>query len=360
MSNASPPTDKAATTTPKLPPEEQFWQRYSPHHEAPLSWAGSFMLHVLVIGSLVLFGIYLASALFGSNRSLPVEPVRLALGGGGGKPSGVGGGKGIGHGPEDVGPASEEKLPGQDDNTPKRPALNPIEKKQISEKFDPASARYIQESNSDAARAYARMEEGLRKRLADGLQPGHGKGGPGSGGGKDRGKGTGEGAGTGPGKATLTQREKRMLRWHMRFTANTGPEYLAQLRGLGAILGIPVNEGGKTEFWIVRDLHPPAKLLKNEDLSKIQRIYWWDDKPESAADIMRALGGEAASLRPGRFVAFMPEKLEKELFEMERRYVVNVLRMKPFNEDKIDETNFRVVPTGRGYRPELISVTLRR
>ena len=45
-----------------------------------------------------------------------------------------------------------------------------------------------------------------------------------------------------------------MLRWHMRFTANTGQEYLAQLRGLGAILAIPVKEQPAVEYKVVRDL----------------------------------------------------------------------------------------------------------
>jgi hypothetical protein len=345
-----------------VPPEEQFWKRYSPHGEAPLSMAGSVTLHALAIGVLLLLAVYVASVFLPPTRNLPVEPVRLDIaGGGGGKPKGVGDSKGIGGRTEDTGAASDdEKLPGQEENAPRLPPLSKVETAKVQEKFDPASARFLQETNSATARAIARMDDTLRKKLSDGLQRGKGKGGTGSGGGKGTGTGKGEGPGTGPGKATLSQREKRMLRWHMRFTANTGPEYLRQLRGLGAILAIPIREGGgETEYKIVRDLRHGAPLL-TEDVANIQRIYWIDDKPNSVRDIMNALGGEAATLRPNRFVAFMPEKLEENLFRMERSYVKNVLRV-PFNEDRIDETNFRVVPTGGGgYRPELISVTLRR
>ena len=360
MSTATPTRDPSTDTTLPVPPEERFWKRHSPHGEAPLSMAGSFTLHALVAGVLLLLAVYVASAFLPPTRSLPVEPVRLALpGGGGGKASGVGDGKGVGHG-EDTGPAGsdEERLPGQDDNAPRLPPLNKVEVAKVNDKFDPRSARYIQDAKSDTARAYARLEDTIRKKLSDGLRAGKGKGGTGSGGGKDKGKGAGEGAGQGDGKATLTQREKRMLRWHMRFSANTGAEYLRQLRGLGAILAIPMNEGDNPDYRIVRDLRPPAKLLK-EDLSNIKRIYWIDDKPNSIRDIMQALGGEAAGLRPSRFVAFMPQKLEAELFRMERGYVENVLKV-PFNEDRIDETHFRCVPGAGGYRPELISVTLRR
>jgi hypothetical protein len=147
-----------------------------------------------------------------------------------------------------------------------------------------------------------------------------------------------------------------MLRWHMLFRANSGEEYLRQLRGLGTILAIPVREGKEPEYRIVRDLRPGAALL-DEDLSKIQRIYWFEKQPNSVRDIMSALGHP--ELRPSQIVAFMPQKLEAELYRMEKNYVENVLGVKPFDEDRIDETDFHVVPTPRGYRPELLRVTLK-
>src|SRR5262249_52959430 len=138
-----------------------------------------------------------------------IEPVRLQIpGGGGGSKGGSGDGKGIGHGAEDVGNNQDsEVLPGED-KIVRRPALDPVEKNKISQKFDSNSARYIQESNSESAKAFARLEDSIRRKLSDGLKPGKGKGGTGSGGGKGTGTGTGEGAGTGAGKATLSQREK--------------------------------------------------------------------------------------------------------------------------------------------------------
>ncbi len=359
MSTAAPASQtKSAGPALKVPPEEQFWKRYSPHGEAPLSVAGSVTLHALAIGILVLFAVFLAALFVAPTRPLPVEPVRI-VGGGGGKIGGQGDGKGVGTpggGAEDADPTgTEEKpLPGEED-VPRRPALNVTEREQIKKEYSPQEVQVF--NKSETGKALARMEKSIRKRLHDGLA-GKGRGGPGQGGGKDKGKGTGEGAGTGPGKSTgtLTVREKRMLRWHMRFTANTGAEYLRQLRGLGAILAIPTREGDDPEYKIVRDLRPGGKLL-DEDISKIERIYWIDDKPNSVRDIMAALG---LSLRPSRFVAFMPPKLEEDLFNMERRYAENVLGLRPFNEDRIDETNFRVVPTARGYRPELLNVTLKR
>src|SRR5262249_8975439 len=51
MATGIPTTDKQAPG-PKLrvPPEEKFWKRYSPHGEAPLSLVGSFALHALAVG----------------------------------------------------------------------------------------------------------------------------------------------------------------------------------------------------------------------------------------------------------------------------------------------------------------------
>jgi hypothetical protein len=353
MANAAPVKDKKQAEHPTLvPPEERFWKRYSPHGEAPLSVAGSVAVHALAVGGLILFAVYLASLFYKPTRSLPIDPVRLELGGGGGKRTGTGDGPGVGQGAV-VGERADENQPGEEE-APRRPSLAPAEIAKIKDNFSPDDFRAIQKS--ETGKALARLDEGLASKLRDGLNPGRGKGGSGSGGGKGTGKGTGEGPGTGPGKATLTQREKRMLRWNMRFTASTGIEYLAQLRGLGAILAFPVTEGAKPQYKIVRNLKPGGKLL-DEDVSKINRIYWFDTKPRSVIDILNALGIRMSRI-PSQFVAFMPEELEKKLFDMERGYVERVLK-KQFDEDRIEETQFRVVPTGRGYRPELISVSMR-
>jgi hypothetical protein len=357
MSAAVPQTKSGA---PLIPPDEQFWKRYSPHGEAPLSVSGSLALHVLIGGGLLLAGIYLAALLYKPDRSLPVEPVRLKIeGGGGGRPDGHEKGVKGGGMVEDTGGEVDKELQqaGVDD-APRKPALEPVERKQIEKVYDSSSTRYISESTTAQAKKFAGLEQKIRSRLALADRPaGKGMGGPGTGGGKGTGEGKGEGPGKGEGKATLSKREKRMLRWHMIFTANSGPEYLLQLRGLGAILAFPVGEGPDPEYKVVRELRPGAPLL-DEDVSKIQRIYWIDDKPRSVVDILNALRLKLPRT-PGRFVAFMPEKLEEGLFKMEKRYVEQILRTK-FDEDKIDETRFRVVFKNGRYQPEIISVLLKR
>jgi len=143
-----------------------------------------------------------------------------------------------------------------------------------------------------------------------------------------------------------------MLRWSMLFNSNSGPDYLSQLQGLGAILAIPIREDKNgPEYRIVRDLSArPAKLI-NEDISKIQRIYWIDDKPQSVQDVMAVLGHP--ELRPSHFVAFMPEELEQKLFRLEKAYLDK--HRKGRTEDDIVETKFKINHTRGGYEPEVSS-----
>jgi hypothetical protein len=335
---------------PPAPPEERLWRRYSPRGELPLSASGSLFVHVLAGGIMLLVGIYLASYLYKPDHPLPVEPVRLALDGKGAKPGTPGGREGAAPGQpgdEDVGPEPGDEGPG-----PRPPALTPVERKRVEQQYDDASQRFLADIDTDSSKRWARLPDELRQGLARGLArtgppPRPGKKG-------DGGKGDGKG-----GKLELTQREKRMLRWHMVFTANSGKQYLAQLKGLGAILALPVKEGkgADPEYKVVRDLKPGGKLLA-EDVTKIQRIYWIDDKPQSVKDVVAALGLKLAQ-RPSRFVAFMPEALENELFRMEKGYVEKELKQK-FDEARIEETRFRVVLKKGKYQPEIVTVVLKK
>jgi hypothetical protein len=332
----------------RTPPEESFWKHYSPHHEFPLSLLSSAMLHALGITLLLLvaFGIILA---FKTNHSLPVDPVRLATGGGGGSPTGIEGGAGTGRAPEEnvtQGEKGEKSSPGED---VKRPELTPAQRSEIAMQFNDEGVRLIE--RSEVAKAMmANIDKEVQRKLHDGLSPAKGQGGPGTGGGKDKGKDKGTGPGTGEGRAKLSQREKRMLRWTMMFDTRSGSDYLRQLQALGAILAIPKPENPR-DYYIVRDLTKrPAELL-NEDLSQIQRIYWIDDKPQSVQGLMQALG---LQLMPNHFVAFMPQDLEDRLAKMELQYMGR-------KEEQIDATRFKVLPkSGGSYDVKVFDQTTKR
>jgi hypothetical protein len=312
-------------------PEERFWKRYSPHGELPLSGAGSFALHALGVGLLVLLG-FLSVWFTRPSRTLPVEAVQVA-GGGGGLRNGVEGSQGPGSRDEVV--ADQQSRPAGDQNVPTPPELARPQKRPPASQFK-EGARPIQVS-PEAREAFDRLRGAAQSQRKDGPPAGPGRGGPGPG-----------GDGPGPGRGgPRSPKIERMLRWSMLFNTQTGADYVRQLRGLGAILAIPVKEGERPEYRLVRNLSQrPAQLLE-EDLSKINRIYWIDDKPRSVQEVMKTLG---LQLQPRHFVAFMPEELEQKLLRLEKAHA-------GLEEDQIFETKFRVVERGGRFEPEVIEQT---
>src|SRR4051794_7955099 len=81
----------------RVPPDETIWKRYSPHHEAPLSFVGSVALHALVLGLLVVYGVLMFMWFKSQPKPLPIDTIRMP-GGGGGDPKGKGDAPGVGTG----------------------------------------------------------------------------------------------------------------------------------------------------------------------------------------------------------------------------------------------------------------------
>jgi hypothetical protein len=364
MSQTLPTTEKNAAPLakqPLVPPDERFWQRYSPHGELPLSGAGSLALHLLIFG-LMLLSAWLAYAVFShTTRSLPVEAVRLDLGGGGGSRHGVGDGPNRGNQPQEVGGDKTQEGAANPDpvDLEKRPELSVQPAASAPIQFDPVATRLIQQADTASSQAMQKLAKAnIRVQLPDRPPSSYGKGGTGKGGGSGGGEGTGIGDGRGEGTSSkLTQREKRMLRWSMLFDTRSGRDYLAQLKGLGAILAIPIdsntNAGNaqNNQYKVIHDLSArPAKLI-DKDVSKLNRIYWADDNPQSVRDVMDILG---LRLRPKYFVAFMPQELEEKLFKLEKAYLNQHHR--GCSEDDIEVTKFKMNRTGKGYEPEVIDM----
>jgi hypothetical protein len=367
MANA-PVADPKTTTPAKptlVPPEEQFWIRYSPHNEAPLSGVSSSVLHVLAI-LLVLLVIWIKNKLDPEEeqRPVPVDTAQFAPdaavvedpGGGGGHKKGRGDGPGVGKVGEDDpmetgGGSSPPKLEAP---PPPQPInLPPAQMTKVEGEYDndPAIKRIIAQGNEQAEILF-KMDETLRKKLRKNVvpPPGAGRGGSGSGGGRDKGKDKGEGSGTGPGQGKLTQREKRVLRWSMLFNTANGTDYRNQLHGLGAIIALP-QSGDR--FKVIRNLMNPA-AGKVEDISDIKRIYWVDEKPQSVQSLCTALGERV----PPYFVAFFPLKLEQELLDRE---LAALKRLDPrATEDDIERTHFDVKKGDGKYYVTVNRVTLRR
>jgi hypothetical protein len=323
-----------------VPPDERFWRRYSPHGELPLSGASSLAVHLLLFG-LLLLSAWLAFAVFRqAGRALPVDAVRLEPGG---NPQGDGKAPGAGNGLIEQGKGEEEISDPITDGGEKRPPLKANADVGRPIQFD---EKELRRGHPGDAMVFDRLREANQRiRGTEGQRR--------PGGGKD---GEGDGPGVGKqGKGKLAEQRDRMLRWSLLFDTQNGRDYVAQLGGLGAILAVPVGKDEKKpDFKIIRDLSArPAKLL-DEDIGKIQRIFWVDDKPQSVGDVMAVLGVKA---KPSYFVAFMPEDLENKLLKLEKAYLEK--HHKGRTEGDIDETRFRIKRIDRRYEPEVISLRLK-
>ena len=166
----------------RLPPEEKFWQRYSPHQEMPLSTIGSFALHLLVVGGLILFA-WLGWFGFGkSDNALPVDTVRFEIpSGGGGNPNGTGNEKGVGTGADPV--AATQQKPDAPatpiDNDKDRTKLDPdalANDAKLAIQKDDTFVRMVQEGHPNT-KIFQTVEATALSKLRDGLNPGKGRGG---------------------------------------------------------------------------------------------------------------------------------------------------------------------------------------
>src|SRR5437016_12516859 len=80
---------------PLLPPDEKFWQRYSPHHEFPLAGVTSFFIHGLVLGILVLAALWYMFQRDSDSYKPPSMDVVQVSGGGDAFGEGAGGEPGL-------------------------------------------------------------------------------------------------------------------------------------------------------------------------------------------------------------------------------------------------------------------------
>lgn len=365
-----------ATTTkkPKItgndptPPAEEFWIRYSPHHEAPVSGISSFVIHALAIGLVVLAILYIpkpdktpptVEARPVEIKSPALQPVRLA--GTGGKKGERGGGGGSANGNQDGQGGRPD--PGEEVGDPRgKGNLDDSTKPIIRENLTPTQIvnRTKAEFGDDADLVFTRpdsaigkltkISKGLRDQLRKGVNPAVGKGGTGKGGGRDTGSDKGQGSGAGRDTGTgeggdgdlLNEREQRMLRWSMTFKTNNGAHYATQLRGLRAILAVPTPQG---EYMVYRDFAPGTKAIgKVEDVTKLNCIFWIDEKRQSVSSLSSAIGWRPV---PELFVAFFPRDIEEKLYKIE---MAAARSQRPnVTENEIRQTFFDVVRAGGGY-----------
>jgi hypothetical protein len=326
------PKTAPSDSQPATPPEERFWVRYSPHHEFPLSSVSSICFYAL-LGLAIWVICAKIIPMLSKDEPLPMESI--AIGGKGGIPGDPGGG---GDGsdakrPEDLG--DPQKL--AEEHKPEV-ALTQLPRTEV--KIDPVlvdpkdaeTVRYFTKGNI-SAESLSKVGSDASAMLKDQLGGG-GRPGP-------KGPGTGKGTGGDGGDGRLAnERLKRVLRWTMMFDTRTGDDYRVQLQSLGAILGIPGPDG---QYRVIRDLKQKPARLEAEELKKINRIFWVDDRPDSVGPLARALGIPT----PAHVVAFFPESLEKDLLRKERAF-------RNLKENEIQETRFKVIRYGSSYQPIVV------
>jgi hypothetical protein len=337
-----------------VPPEQRFWERYSPHGEARFSGLSSFVLHAAIIGPLLILGWFGIS--FGAPPPDPaLKAVRLLEEpGGGGKPGGVK--DGPAGGARESGETESGGSPLGDPDPPD-PKLTLTEIKDVGAvlpdayKTDPVVQARIKAGDSRML-VYSRVDKQVTDALNAGVRAGQGKAGTGTGGGAGDGVGPGVGSGRGEGNTSLTEREKRLFRWKIDFGQrwSSDPQavqnYMQTLEGLGAFVALPAAPGSR-QFRIIRKLLQKPVQFTNETLSQTECLYWYEQNQQVVRDVTNYLG-----LPPSAgYIILLPQFREKEMSEAERKF-------KGARPSDIFETRFKVSREGGGYKVDVMSQTL--
>jgi hypothetical protein len=342
------PTPKPAGPAgrPEAPPEEAFWQRYSPHHEFPLGTASAVGLFGAAVGLLIVASVLVNLSRHDERREPPkMDVVEEAQGGGG-----TGG-----FGPEGAGPDATGKESKVENVQPQKPVREkdskapqvtqafktPLPKQELKVPVVPPDTKETETGQEQIAAVVTQaqaMEEKARKDVAKAMKAAQGRKGvvnPGEGGGSGGGSGggvgnkKGPGAGTSPTGVVRTKQERRGFRWRIDFSG-TAEQHLAKLRALGITLAVPTGIPGR---FFVMDLNrtPPTRTMT--DLSRqMNKVKWFNTKAESVRELARVLGLPTV---PPYVVIFLPQKMEQELADLEQSY-------KGLNENQIELTEFEI------------------
>jgi len=306
--------------TADVPAANAFWTRYSPNGEAVFSPMASVVIHGLVLAVLLLGVVGWLQSTKQPDSTVELEPV-----GGDGQPSGGGDPRGVGNVPNELGRNDVAENLTDKIHVPATPETDPAVKGPAAISL-PADPDGLSRSRPTAKQS-ANTQVGLSDSIP-GISPrGH------------KGDGAGFDQGPGPG-GRRTFRDERAARWEMFFRTETHADYLRQLRGVGAYIGIPDVNG---RLMIVKNLNERPAKWQYESVRELDRVYWHDSRPESARGIAELFGMQVV---PSMFVAFIPRSIEDQLAKIEMEYAA---KYKVTKESDIKETQFNV--SFRGGKP---------
>jgi hypothetical protein len=311
MATSSPPP------APLAPPDEQFWEKYSPHHEFPLSTVGSVAMHVAALAVFLGLLWMLSRLTFSDKTPVPMRTAMLTEGSGA-DGRGEGGGT-----PAPMENVDRPQLPSRD--IPEATLQEVKEKiKQFSPVIPPTEG--LRPEDLPTAKRLAEINDDLRKKLFEGMNGNKGKG-PGDGMGESGVPGAGASD-----KGDATSSSNRAVRWELIFDTTSGEDYVRQLAAMKATLVIPQPADWQSNR-VYRNLTVGNAAGEDFDIKQLPGLFFIDDMADSAARVARALG---LNFSPPKFIAFFPKDVEEDLATKERAY-------RGRKESEIFSTKFRIL-----------------
>jgi hypothetical protein len=298
------PQGDGTTAVVNLPPDEQFWEKYSRNFEFPLSTFGAIAAHILVVGLIILIWKWATD-----DRSNVSPPIRTMLVAGDGEAAGDG----------TIGSGSNQRENPMENPAEQVPAVPDAQFQEVQSlvldwvpdlKSDPELVQAL--ASSKELEKLRNMNENLRKKLLDGMTT------------KGKGKGTGEGddpdEGSGKsGRGTGNTTGERSLRWQMQFNNidlnNLGRSYLDQLASLNAKILIANPPSGAT-FNLYTDLKKPNPGELFTD-SGVREMWFVESQPSYVQGVARALGSNYV---PHEFIVIFPKAIEDKMAQLELAY----------------------------------------
>ena len=319
-----------APPAPLAPPDEEFWDRYNPHHEFPLSGVGSIALHVGVLA--LLAGLLLLAYRTTISDKSPVPMTTQMVMGDGSGADGKGGGGGEDKPPENI--LTPPTLPS-------RPVPEAVVQ-QVEKDVKPflpkvADSESLRPEDLPAVKRLQELNDDLRKKLLAGMNG-------------NKGKGPGDGSNNtgveGPGasnKGDASSSSNRSVRWELIFKTENGGDFLRQLAAMKATLVLPQPADWKKNK-AYRDIAVGKGSGEDFDIDKMPGLHFVDDSADSAGRLARAMG---LDFSPPYFIAFFPKEIEEELAAKEKAY-------RGRKESEIFSTKFKIIP--RNGKPSIAVV----
>ncbi len=320
MSTPAPSPASKARPGQVAPPDDEFWEKYSPHYEFPLSSVGAIAAHV--VAALIFSGsLWLLSGIDISDTN-PVPMIGITVDGDGSGENGAGGGGGEPMPKEDINPLERPMDPSRP--IPEADLAKIKELDQWIPKV-PSTDDGLRPQDLDTIQKINKLNDDLRKALLDGMSRKKGKG-PGDGAGNSGVEGKGSNATGDPSSSG-----NRAVRWELNFRTNDARDYLNQLAAMKATLVIPQPTDWKTNK-AYRNLlsNPSGEIFEMKDMPG---LYFVDDSSDSAGRIGEVL---KLSFSPPFFIAFFPKEIEEKLAKEERAY-------RGRKESEIFSTKFKIL-----------------